>query len=228
MGTSKGYIAPKTTHWSQSKRAVTSYINHGDSNSRAKAANKFATAMKQDIGTSKSFAKASGNILAFANAVTRNGINQALQDIGRADLIGKTAEEVFIELVNDFTNYGSTVEDYLSAEAIASALKELQIVDLEQLKDVSCEELLKEMLIEYTKFSFAFRYEEKISTKKSPAETKKLLEEMNKHISNELHSKLDLSELKTVDFNSLNTSELVEGYLLEAYEVFEMFYGEAE
>lgn len=228
MGTSKGYIAPKTVHWSNAKRAVTSYINNGDDNSRSKAANKFANAMKQDIGASRSFAKASGNVLAFANAVSRGGINQALQDIGRTDLIGKNAEEVFYELINDFTNSGSTVEDYLSAEAISSALKELQIVDMEQLKDVSCEDLLKEMLIEYTKFSFAFRYEEKIRMKKSPAETKKLLEEMNKHISNELHNKLDLSQLKIVDFSNLNTSELVEKYLLEAYEVFEMFYGEAE
>ena len=37
MGTSKGYIAPKTPHWSQAKRAVTSYINNGDSGSRANA-----------------------------------------------------------------------------------------------------------------------------------------------------------------------------------------------
>ena len=64
--------------------------------------------------------------------------------------------------------------------------------------------------------------------KRSPAETKKLLQEMDKHISNELHNKLDLSELKTVDFNNLNTSDVVEKYLIEAYEVFEMFYEEAE
>ena len=40
MGTSKGYIAPTTPHWSQAKRAVTSYINNGDSGARAYAANK--------------------------------------------------------------------------------------------------------------------------------------------------------------------------------------------
>lgn len=228
MGTSKGYIAPKTIHWSQAKRAVTSYIKNGDSNSRANAASKFASAMKHDIGASGRFVKASGNIISFVNAVSRGGVNQALRDFGRPDLIGKSAEEVFGELINDFTNSGSTTEDYLSAEAITSALHELQIVDMEQLKDVSCEDLLKEMLIEYTKFSFAFRYEEKIRMKRSPAETKKLLQEMDKHISNELHSKLNLSELKNVDFSNLNTSEVVEKCLIEAYEVFEMFYGEAE
>ena len=43
MGTSKGYIAPKTVHWSQAKRAVTSYIKNGDGDSKAKAASKFAS-----------------------------------------------------------------------------------------------------------------------------------------------------------------------------------------
>ena len=44
MGTSKGYIAPTTVPWSQAKRAVTGYINNGDSEARANAASKFATA----------------------------------------------------------------------------------------------------------------------------------------------------------------------------------------
>ena len=53
MGTSKGYIAPTTPHWSQAKRGVTSYINGGDGESRAKAASKYASAMHHDIATSE-------------------------------------------------------------------------------------------------------------------------------------------------------------------------------
>ena len=49
MGTSKGYIAPTTLHWSKAKRAVTSFINNRDYDSKAKAASKYATAMKTDI-----------------------------------------------------------------------------------------------------------------------------------------------------------------------------------
>lgn len=228
MGTSKGYIAPKTLHWSQAKRAVTSYINKGDSSSRSNAASKFAEAMRHDISSSGSFIKASGSVIAFANAVSRGGLNQALHDFGREDLIGKSSEIVFNELLQDFTNYGSTTEDYLSAEAISSALKELQVTDMEQLKDISCEQLLTEMLVEYIKFSFAFRYEEKIRMKKSPSETDKLLKEMNQYISNELHEKLDVKDLKNVDFTQLKTSKLVENALNDAYQVFELFYGEAD
>ena len=55
MGTSKGYIAPTTPHWSTAKRAVTAFINNRDFNSKAKAASKYATAMKKDMSTGGSF-----------------------------------------------------------------------------------------------------------------------------------------------------------------------------
>lgn len=228
MGTSKGYIAPKTPHWSQAKRAVTSYMNNGDSNSRSNAASKFAEAMRHDISSSGSFIKASGDIIAFANALSKGGLNQALHDYGRDDLIGKSSEIVLNELLQDFTNYGSTTEDYLAAEAISSALKELQVTDIEQLKDISSEQLLTEMLVEYIKFSFAFRYEEKIRMKKSPLETDKLLKEMNQHISNRVHDKLDIRDIENIDFTKLHTSEFVENALNDAYQVFEIFYGEVD
>lgn len=227
MGTSKGYIAPTTVHWSQAKRAVTRYINNGDEDSRAKAASKFASAMNHDIASSSAFSSAVGNVLSFVQSVSRGGLNNALRDYDREDLIGKSSEEVFHNLIQDFTDYGSTTEDYLSAEAISLALKDLEIHDLDQLNNISPEILLKEIIIEYTQLSFAFRYEEKISMKRTPAETDKLIKEMGKYISNTLHEKLDLSSLKNVDFNKMKSAEVVNQTLGKAYQVFEMFYEEA-
>ena len=66
------------------------------------------------------------------------------------------------------------------------------------MKEFTPDVLLKEMLIEYIKFSFAFRYEEKILMKKAPAETKELIQKMNKYISDELHNKLCLDDLKKI------------------------------
>lgn len=227
MGTSKGYIAPTTPHWSQAKRAVTSYINSGDGESRAKAASKYASAMHHDIATSEQFTKAAGSILSFAKAVSHGGINNALHEFNRNDLIGKSSDEIYNELIQDFTNYGNTTEDYLSAEAIRAALKGLNITDLGDLKDVAPDVLLKEMLIEYIKFSFAFRYEEKIRMKRNPEETERLLEKMDKYISNELHNNLKLEDIKTMDYGHLQASEVVKRSLEDAYKVFELFYGEA-
>lgn len=227
MGTSKGYIAPTTPQWSQAKRAVTSYIKNGNMESRAKAACKFASAMHHDLASSEQFTKAAGSILSFAQAVSHAGINNALHEFNRNDLIGKSSDEIYNELVQEFTNYGNTTEDYLSAEAIRAALKELNITDLEDLKVVAPDVLLKEMLIEYIKFSFAFRYEEKIRMKRNPEETDRLLEEMGKYISNELHNNLKLEDIKTIDFERMQASEIVKRSLEDAYQVFELFYGEA-
>lgn len=227
MGTSKGYIAPTTPQWSQAKRAVTSYIKNGNMESRAKAASKFASAMHHDLASSEQFTKAAGSILSFAQAVSHAGINNALHEFNRNDLIGKSSDEIYNELVQEFTNYGNTTEDYLSAEAIRAALKELNITDLEDLKVVAPDVLLKEMLIEYIKFSFAFRYEEKICMKRNPEETERLLKEMGKYISNELHNNLKLEDIKTIDFERMQASEIVKRSLEDAYQVFELFYGEA-
>ena len=75
-----------------------------DSGSRANAAGKFAEAMRHDISSSESFFKASGNVIAFANAVSRNGLNQALHDFGRDDLIGKSLLKVFLSLMDFFSS----------------------------------------------------------------------------------------------------------------------------
>lgn len=227
MGTSKGYIAPTTIPWSQAKRAVTGYINNGDDDSRAKAASKFAAAMNHDIASSSAFSQAVGNVLSFSQSVSRGGFSNALRDFGRDDLIGKSSEEIYQSLIHEFTNNGSTTEDYLAAEAISLALQELDIHDMEKVNEVSSDVLLKEMIIEYTKLSFAFRYEEKISMKRTPAETKNLIVKMNKYISNKLHTELDLSSLKYVDFNKMDSSEIVKTALKDAYHMFELYYGEA-
>ena len=74
MGTSKGYIAPTTSHWSTAKRAVTAFINNRDFDSKAKAASKYATAMKTDMSTGGSFQSAAARTLGFAQKVASGGL----------------------------------------------------------------------------------------------------------------------------------------------------------
>ena len=47
------------------------------------------------------------------------------------------------------------------------------------------------------------------------------------YISNELHNNLKLEDIKTMDFGHLQASEVVKRSLEDAYQVFELFYGEA-
>ena len=149
MGTSKGYIAPTTPHWSTAKRAVTAFINNRDFDSKAKAASKYATAMKKDMSTGGSFQSAAAGVLGFAQKVASGGIDNALREYHREDLIGKSSEVVWTELLHEFTNYGASVEDNMAADALSQAMENLEIEDIADIGNVSVDILLKEMLKEY-------------------------------------------------------------------------------
>ena len=226
MGTSKGYIPPTTIHWTQAKRAVTSYLNDRDFASMEKAAHKYTLAMKNDIITSSPFISAVGKVLSFSSSAKNGGLNNALHDIGREDLIEKNADDVFDILLNEFTNYGSSTEDVLAAQAIGGALNILGIEDLTELSKLSTEEFMIEVLSEYLKYSFGFRYSEKISKGRTPAEAADILANMEQYISNKIHTNLDKNKLKIVDFQNLSIDRYVENALKDALDVFSDFYEE--
>ena len=226
MGTSKGYIAPTTSHWSTAKRAVTAFINNRDFDSKAKAASKYATAMKTDMSTGGSFQSAAARTLGFAQKVASGGLDNALREYNREDLIGKPSEVVWTELLHEFTNSGASVEDNMAADALSQAMDNLEIEDIADIGNVSVDILLKEMLKEYIKENFDFRYEEKISKGKTPAQTSAILNDMHEYIENSIDGDLNLDNLKSVDFSNMGTSQIVEDALRDALSVFEKYYGE--
>lgn len=143
MGTSKGYIAPTTLHWSKAKRAVTSFINNGDYDSKAKAASKYATAMKTDMSTGGSFQSAAARTLGFAQKVASGGLDNALREYNREDLVGKPSEVVWTELLHEFTNSGASVEDNMAADALSQAM------DIDEIKKYSYKGEAYEFLMAY-------------------------------------------------------------------------------
>lgn len=226
MGTSKGYIPPTTPHWSQAKRAVTSFGKNRDYASKANAASKYATAMKADMSTGSSFQSAAAGVLGFAQKVASNGLEAALREYNREDLIGKSSDVVWSELLHDFTNAGATTEDNLAADALSQALENLNIEDISRIGDISTDVFLKEMLKEYIKAHFDFCYEEKISKGRSPAQTADIIKDMHEYIENSIDGDLDLHKLKTVNFSDMRASEIVNDALRDAFSVFERYYGE--
>lgn len=123
MGTSKGYIPPTKPEWSNAKRAISSFLRNRDADSRVNAIQKFGEAMSSGaaVGTT-SFANAAGNILGFAYDIRQQGLEQGLIDFGRSDLIGKSSNEILHELLYQFTNNSSSLEDSLAADSLSQAL----------------------------------------------------------------------------------------------------------
>lgn len=228
MGTSKGYIAPTTVKWSQAKRAVSTYLRNKDSSSRTNAVGKFAEAIQENVGAgiSSLFQSSAAKLLRFAQNVASGGLDNALHDIGREDLIGKNTDEIWAELMHDFTNAGASIEDALAADALSSALDNLQIEELSQLGALSPETLLKELLKEYIISLFDFTFEERISKGSTPQEKEEKLDDIHNYIKYTLDVELNLEYIKTVDFTHLYGAKVVQSALEDAIAVFIRYYGE--
>ena len=202
MGTSKGYIAPTRIEWSNSKRAVTQMLHDGSADSVTKAASKFATAMKTDTVDGSVFSKAVTGILGFSRNISDHGLNYALNQINRSDLIGKSSPEIWNELFNDYTNNSATVEDALAADALSRSLSN------------------------FISINFDFRYAEKIAKGRSPSEAHQIMKEMQDYIRSVTYEKLNLDDIGTVDFTKLSSSQYIDKALKEAYSTFEDLYAE--
>lgn len=226
MGTSKGYIAPTRIQWSQTKRAVTQMLRDGDSGSVAKVASKFANAMKADTVSGNTFTNAVTGILGLSKSVSSHGVEYALNQIHRSDLIGKSPTEIWDELFHEYTQNGATVEDALAADALSKALINLNILDLEQLGNISQDVLLKEMLIDFVIVNFDFRFAEKIGKDRTPADTQRILKEMQDYIRSSLYENLSFRDISNTDFTNLSGNVYVEKALNDTYSVFEELYTE--
>ena len=226
MGTSKGYIPPTRIQWTNAKRAVTQMLSHRDSSSTAKAVSRFATAMKADATPNTTFSKAVTGILGLSKAIAGSGSTNALNQIGRQDLIGKSSEEIWNELLHEYTNNGSTAEDALAADALSKTLENLNIKDLEQLGNVQQDVLLIEMLVNFISINFEYRYSEKIGKDRSPIEATKIIKEIQDYIRSNLYETLKLSDINNVDFLDISNSQYVDKVLKDAYSIFENIYTE--
>ena len=170
MGTSKGYVAPNRPEWSKAKRAVTTYLKNGGSESRANAISKYAEAMRifsagntNGSAFGSSFSSAAGNVISFVRGVTENGLDQTLSKFERDDLIGKPPKTIIHELLNRFTNHGSTAEDALALAALSSAFDALEIETPDDIANIDLDAFLLELIIFFVENDFDYRFYEKIS-----------------------------------------------------------------
>lgn len=225
MGTSKGYISPTRIEWTNAKRSVGQMIKNPSSESISKAASRFSTAMKSDMASAgnATFISAAASILGFVNRASSQGIDAALKEIDREDLIGKDSSEIWDELLYMYTNEGESDEDSLALDALSLATKNLNI-DLERLSEIQSDVFLKEMIVDYICLKFEFHYEEKIGKVKPPAEKRKILDSMRKYIRGNTYEELALEDIRKINFSNLSGDKYVKSALKDAFTTLEELY----
>lgn len=229
MGTSKSYITPTKQHWSDAKRAATQLSKQNSLANKERLISRYATAMKKDYNetnTNTNTISAIGQLLRLSQSISNIGVEQTLKDIDKEYLLEKNPEEILNILINEYCQQGDTINNYIEMDTLSLALKELNIVTLEDLKTIPVDILLKEIIINYINQNFKFRFEEKIGKKNSPENTNKIIEEMGMLMRNKLIEELDISQIKNIDFSNLENDKLIQEKIIEAYDILRKLYGE--
>lgn len=227
MGTSKSYITPTKQHWSDAKRAATQLSKQNSLPNKERLISRYATAMKKDYNeTNTNTISAIGQLLRLSQSISNIGVEQTLKDIDKEYLLEKNPEEILNILINEYCQQGDTINNYIEMYTLSLALKELNIVTLEDLKTIPVDILLKEIIINYINQNFKFRFEEKIGKKNSPENTNRIIEEMGMLMRNKLIEELDISQIKNIDFFNLENDKLIQEKIIEAYDILRKLYGE--
>ena len=227
MGTSKSYITPTKQHWSDAKRAATQLSKQNSLPNKERLISRYATAMKKDYNeTNTNTISAIGQLLRLSQSISNIGVEQTLKDIDKEYLLEKNPEEILNILINEYCHQGDTINNYIEMDTLSLALKELNIVTLEDLKTIPVDILLKEIIINYINQNFKFRFEEKIGKKNSPENTNRIIEEMGMLMRNKLEEELDISQIKNIDFSNLENDKLIQEKIIEAYDILRKLYGE--
>ncbi len=227
MGTSKSYITPTKQHWSDAKRAATQLSKQNSLPNKERLISRYATAMKKDYNeTNTNTISAIGQLLRLSQSISNIGVEQTLKDIDKEYLLEKNPEEILNILINEYCQQGDTINNYIEMDTLSLALKELNIVTLEDLKTIPVDILLKEIIINYINQNFKFRFEEKIGKKNSPENTNRIIEEMGMLMRNKLIEELDISQIKNIDFFNLENDKLIQEKIIEAYDILRKLYGE--
>lgn len=134
MGTSKGYQAPSSPQWAELKGQVTRLA--ASSGVTTDQTRQVLGRFIQTSGGARSIAHGSSggggaaarvgsNLAGFASTVATRGLDQALREYGLEHLIGRTAGEVMLTLLDELCDDGSTLEEVDARQAMADLDKEI-------------------------------------------------------------------------------------------------------
>lgn len=258
MGTSKGYDMPTGGDWTPLKKEATRFVKGGGSGpvSPARllrdylAANGGARALSRGEGGSgrgntggavggrtggrggRAARKVGRNLGSFLSSVGSVGLDEALREVGFADLIGRPAEEVSAGLLNALSDPANTLDEHAARLALAKLNDEI-LRGAESYDDVgrSLSEALDQWGLTsilasffghyiYERFCRDF-YEDWVKRVGS-APTGRLLKSIKDCINSSLKAKLIGRDVARMDWRGREGFRLTEQVMRETLEIFEV------
>lgn len=225
MGTSKGYIPPKSKEWRSSKTAVSRMINGNDNiEGVKKAVSEYAKAYSSThLPLSKAGALIS-DMLGFFSEVKVNGLNNTLKREGLDNLIGKSNEEIYFGLIEYFCTDNSTIEDSVLRECVVDVLSDNEIVDLENLEKLDGNKFIEDFIIKYIQVNFEVAFAEKVQGLcDSVDESKSKIREVNIYIDDTIRNLYKREEIVNINWRGEEGKLFIDKKCRECYELLMLF-----
>jgi hypothetical protein len=250
MGTSTGYDMPKGGDWTPLKSDATSFAKHNGHGSinpksllgRYLQANGGAQAIAQGRGASAgsgsrygigSSARVAGAKLGgFLSKVSAQGLDTTLQEVGLGHLIGKSATEICVGLLDVLTDSASTLDDHATRKALSNVFDDLfksdtQYEDIEEVINQSLDEngmmlILADFFGYYLYELFCRDFYEDWQKKVGVDQVKRLLRQVKECIFAEVESELASKTIDSIDWSGLAGLSLAKRIMQDTLEIFEV------
>lgn len=232
MGTSKSYISLKKPEHTRTKRGLTSYLSGGGV-SESSVASRFASSLKAEYSSASSNAQLSGasvnsnSIKSYSTSVARvvgyignmrsGGISYASQQAGF-----KKEPQTVSDLITMFmeSDIADTIDASVASEAIAVALANLQITDINDLQSLDLASFTKELLADIIAICFEQRYFEQILARTGkPSDAKRKCDAIKDCIYGQITTNLDVSTIQTLHSDNIAMTVFIEEKCLEALKI---------
>jgi hypothetical protein len=129
MGTSTSYSAPKTPQWARAKATMTRFANQGGVGP-TNVANVMSDYVVAHGGAKRATSTFAGRSAAqklggFLSTMSRDGISEALREIGLEDLVGKDASTILYTLTDRIAGAANTLDEVIARRATIEILTEI-------------------------------------------------------------------------------------------------------
>ncbi|KUJ55634.1 Qat anti-phage system associated protein QatB [Chryseobacterium aquaticum] len=118
----------QSTDWAKSKGALTRIAKSTSGSSIQKAGRKYVSGLGGRRGATRAAAQGritGGKYASFLGAIASGGINNALQNLGLHNLLGRSSEEICLAIADAIAPIGSTNDEAIARDALISTLDSL-------------------------------------------------------------------------------------------------------
>ncbi|HBV97355.1 MAG: hypothetical protein JL50_08710 [Peptococcaceae bacterium BICA1-7] len=219
MGTSKGYIPPKSPHWSQAKGAVTRMSNGIYSSENAKKAiSKFAEAYSTTHLPNSNVSAVAGGVINFLNSIRNSGLQETAKNFGLDSLLDKEGVILYQGIIDYFARDLSSIDGQIIRDSLSETLEEFEIKTFSDFSDVTSEEFLITFIVEFAIKNFEECFSEKIlSNKENMSDYDLIIDNVSRIIENRIVTDMEINNALKIDYLSKEGQDYIKSVCTDCF-----------